>query len=41
MNQVSACMGQSKTNAGGNGATVKDPGGYTMSMTSGGSIPGK
>lgn len=41
MNQVSNCMGASKTNSGGNGATVKDPGGFTMSMSTGGSIPGK
>ena len=40
MNQVSSCMGQSQTH-GTTGATVKDPGGYTMTMTSGGSIPGK
>ena len=41
MNQFSSCMGQSNTNAGGNGATVKDPGGFTMSHSTGGSIPGK
>lgn len=41
MHQVSNCMGASHTVAGGNGATVKDPGGWTTSMTTGGSIPGK
>lgn len=40
-NQVSAIMGQSQTNKGGNGATVKDPGGFTPKMQTGGSIPGK
>ena len=41
MNQVSNVMGASQTNKGGNGATVKDPGGATTSMQTGGSIPGK
>lgn len=41
MNQVSSCMGASKTNSGGNGATVKNSTGYTLSMSTGGSIPGK
>lgn len=41
MNQCSNCMGQSKTNSGGNGATVRDPGGFTSGMSWGGSIPGK
>jgi hypothetical protein len=41
MNQVSACMGASKTNSGGNGATEKNSRGFTLSMTTGGSIPGK
>lgn len=35
MNQVSAIMGQSQTH-GGSGATVRDPGGFTCSMTTGG-----
>lgn len=41
MNQVSNCMGASKTNSGGNGATVANSQGFTMTMTTGGSIPGK
>lgn len=34
-NQVSAIMGQSQTHGTG-GAKVRDPGGYTSSMTTGG-----
>ncbi len=37
MNQVSAVMGQSQTHKA-NGAKVKDPGGFTESMTSGGTF---
>lgn len=36
-NQVSACMGQSKTN-GGSGAKARDPGGFTSSMSTGGTV---
>ncbi len=39
MNQVSAIMGQSQTHKQ-LGARVNDPGGYTSSMETGGSIPG-
>jgi len=39
MNQVSNCMGQSQTHKA-NGAKVNDPGGYTMSMTTGGTVGG-
>lgn len=35
INQVSSCMGQSQTHGTG-GATVRDPGGFTCSMTTGG-----
>jgi len=38
-NQVSAIMGQSKTN-GENRTFVNDPGGFTSSMQTGGNIPG-
>ena len=38
-NQVSAIMGQSQTHQA-NGAKVRDPGGFTTSMTTGGNIPG-
>lgn len=38
-NQVSAVMGQSQTHAT-TGARVKDPGGFTSSMQTGGKIPG-
>lgn len=38
MNQVSNCMGASKTNSGGNGATTKYG---VITTTTGGSIPGK
>jgi len=39
MNQVSNVMGQSQTHKA-NGAKVNDPGGFTSSMQTGGSIPG-
>lgn len=39
MNQVSSCMGQSQTHKA-NGAKVRDPGGFTSSMSNGGSFPG-
>lgn len=39
MSQVSAVMGQSQTHKA-NGAKVRDPGGFTSSMTTGGKIPG-
>lgn len=39
VHQVSACMGQSQTHGTG-GQKVRDPGGFTSSMQSGGSIPG-
>ena len=38
--QVSAVMGQSQTHGVPGGAKVQDPGGFTESMTTGGSIPG-
>lgn len=38
-NQVSAIMGQSQTHKQ-NGAKVQDPGGFTSSMTNGGTITG-
>ena len=38
-NQVSAIMGQSQTHKQ-LGAKVQDPGGHTMSMETGGNIPG-
>lgn len=36
-NQVSSCMGQSQTH-GGSGAKVQDPGGFTSSMSTGGTV---
>lgn len=36
-NQVSSCMGQSQTH-GGSGAKVQDPGGFTCTMTTGGTV---
>lgn len=35
--QCSMCMGQSQTHQA-NGAKVHDPGGFTMSMTTGGTV---
>lgn len=40
MLQVSNVMGASKCNGMAGGAKVQDPGGFTMSMSTGGSIPG-
>lgn len=37
MNQCSSCMGQSQTHKAG-GATVRDPGGFTSSMSTGGTV---
>lgn len=37
MNQVSSIMGQSQTHGGG-GQKVRDPGGYTSSMSTGGTV---
>lgn len=39
-NQVSAVMGQSQTHGVPGGAKVHDPGGHTLSMETGGNIPG-
>lgn len=37
VNQCSSCMGQSQTHGTG-GAKVRDPGGFTSSMTTGGTV---